>query len=512
MTKQFLKIVLSVFVMASTLLVAKDIETSGVGRAVITEDFGAVKTAAKREAIRKAVMHAVNKALGPNASEQSNIQAKLPEIIEQIDQYKTDSEMKADKEGNEYVVKYNLKFDDQKFRVLLSDMGIDTTVNAVRSNAILVIMDEFFTVPIDMRAPLEEVTTYAKDKSTHYKKGEAQSTYISGSDTAVQMQAKQSEGTLKRSESGVFVDADAGKHMTYANGKNDTKLRQSQNEQSVAYRQQAMAGGSASTRYVDAAANDKEFFQKVVKYQPRSTAPQKQNTTLTALYNVFGAYDIKYLDNDIFKSKYFGNSPISLDKLTNSAELAKYAVAAGEDQKADFFAIGTSIIVDKGKNSTTGQYTCDGTIVMKVYATSSQAENISAGTLTESGAGSTADTCKGNIAKKMAGELGPVIAAQIKEYYKKRQMYGKEYIVQLVGKYSLGQRKKFTKSLMMMDGVKNVKKRSAKKGVVEFVVTYSGEDLESSIVEDDALLEALALQDALLTGNELKLCQTVGCE
>jgi len=503
-------IVLSVFLMGSALF-ALDIPVSGEGRALITGDLSLVKASAKKEAIRKAVSSALVEILGADASKQPNIQEKFTEIIAQINQFKTDEEIITDTEGPEYVVTYNLKFDNQKFRKLISNLGIAVNTNAVRSSAILVLMDEYFTTPTDMKAPLEEVVTYSKDKSATYKEGALDKSYDKSSDSSNYQNDTSVDASARRKSSGA-VGYSNGYGEGYASASSSGSASLSAKDKSSGAQQSSSASGAESSSYVDASQNDKEFFQKIVKYQPKSAAPEKQNGTLTALYHEFGEADIKSLDNDIFKSKYFGNKPISLEQLTNTAELAKYAVAAHEDQKADYFAIGTTIIVDKGLSAITGKHTCDGTIVMKVYATSGSAENISAGTLNESASGDSSDQCKGNIGKKLGEEFGKILSAQIQDYYKNRQMYGKEYIVQLLGTYSIGQRNQFLKTVTKMDGIKNIKNRSGKNGVFEYVVTYVGDDIQSAITGDDKLLNDLKVVDAKLEGTQLAMCQTMECK
>jgi len=423
----------------------------------------------------------------------------------------TDENIKSDIEGTEYVLKYNMKFDDQKFRKLLSDMGIATNTNAVRSSAILVLMDEYFTTPTDMKAPLEEVTTYSKDKSSTFKAGESDKSFAANAESSKFKNNTASSSDIRNQNASVAgVNTYYGSAVGASASKSSADIRAS--DKSSGEQASASVSSAESSKFVDASQNDTEFFQKIVKYQPKSAAPEKQNGTLTALYHVFGEYDIKHLDNDIFKSKYFGDKPITLEQLTNSAELAKYALAANEDQKADYFAMGSTIIVDKGKNPNTGNFTCDGTIVMKVYSTTGQAENISSGTLNETATGGTPDQCKGNIGKKLAEGFGPILSRQIQEYYKKRMMYGKEYIVQLVGKFNLAQKNKFKKALPTMEGIKSFKERSSKNGISEYVVTFAGEDITATITENEDLIASLNILDAVSSGSELKLCQTEGCQ
>jgi hypothetical protein len=506
MNKKYLSVIVSAFLMGSTLF-AQEIETSGTGKTPIVGNLNQVKSKAKNEAIKKAVLNAINKALGSDASKQPNIIAKLDDIIEQIDQFKTDEELKTDSDGVEYIVKYNMKFDDQKFRKLLTDLGIAVNTNTVRSSAILVLMDEYFTTPTDMKAPLEEVTTYSKDKSQYYKEGASDKSFDNSSDSSKYKNDTSVAASASRSGSGSYSYGN-GYGSGYASGSSSAKGSINATDKSAGESQSSRSSGSESSSYVDATSMDKEFFQKTVKYQPRSAGPEKQNATLAALYHVLGEYDINHLDNDIFKSKYFGNKPITLEQLTNSEELTKYAVAAYADQKADYFAIGSTIIVDKGRSATTGNYTCDGTIAMKVYATSGQSQVISAGALNESASGSTPDQCKGNIGKKLADEFGSVLSAQIQDYYKKRQMYGKEYIVRLIGTYSLGQRNQFIKALNTISGVKSSKQR----GNNEYVVTFGGDDIQTALTGDDKLMNDLKIMDAKVQGNELLICQTMECK
>ena len=121
---------------------------------------------------------------------------------------------------------------------------------------------------------------------------------------------------------------------------------------------------------------------------------------------------------------------ISSDKLANSAELAKYVEAARKDAKADFFAIGVSYITDNGKNENTGRNTCDGNVFVKVYSTV-DGEVIASGTFTETASGNSADQARSAVAKKIGNELGEVLSKKIQDYWKRRMMYGSEYIVQI---------------------------------------------------------------------------------
>ena len=98
----------------------------------------------------------------------------------------------------------------------------------------------------------------------------------------------------------------------------------------------------------------------------------KNQTTIVdakMIVNAFSTYDIRVIDNDIFKSKFFKGQYVTSDKLSNSEVLANYVNYAKTNAKADFFAIGVSYITDNGKNPNTGKYTCDGNVFVKIYST-----------------------------------------------------------------------------------------------------------------------------------------------
>ena len=58
-----------------------------------------------------------------------------------------------------------------------------------------------------------------------------------------------------------------------------------------------------------------DYFKKLVKYQPQNTGPDKKNYTYNELKGQFVDLDIKVIDNTLFRSRYFGNKPVTLDKL-----------------------------------------------------------------------------------------------------------------------------------------------------------------------------------------------------
>lgn len=544
---------------------ALEVEVQGEGRAAIPAqgNFAEVQGQAQREAIRKVVAMAIQKVIGPEAMKDAKIQEKFDDIASQFQTYKIKQIDTPRREGNDYVVTTVAVIDDAKFREFVSSMGIAYNTATVRSSAILTIMDEFFTTPTDMQTdkPLREVTVYSRDVDNNYKeaekfsdkKSQSSASSLKASDvgassvnasSSASVSAKNEEsGSLKaqKSESGSYSanakaseggllggsasakeSADySGKSSVDANYKQKGSLDAKRDDRYAAAEQHdkrvdAKKSSSKSSaveygHFVDASSSDHTFFSNIKEYQPRNTGPDKQNYTIKSLQSAYQTYDIRILDNDMFKSKYFGDTPITLEKLENSAELSKYVKASRDDFRADFFSIGSSIIVDRGKNENTGSYVCDGMVAIKVYSTG-DGESIASGSLTESGSGSSPDQCRTMVADKIGMGLGTVISNKVQEYWKKRQMYGQEFIVVLSGDLPRQVRSQFNAALGQIEGVTNVKQRKQEAGLVEYVLSFNGAEELSELIfaklDASAASQAFSAYDVAKDGNLLKFYPT----
>ena len=186
-------------------------------------------------------------------------------------------------------------------------------------------------------------------------------------------------------------------------------------------------------------------------------------------------YDLKTIDNDVFKSKFFKGKAIASDQLKNSEQLEKYVKYAQTDAKADFFAIGVSYIVDNGKNPSTGMRTCDGQVDIKVYSTQ-DGELIAAGSITETAEGNSADQARLNVANKIGQELGEALSIQVQNYYKKRNMNGFEYTLEVKGNFLPIERININKALKTVNGIQTVSLKSFDSSKIEYTLIYKGED------------------------------------
>ena len=246
-------------------------------------------------------------------------------------------------------------------------------------------------------------------------------------------------------------------------------------------------------------------------YQPQNTSPEKTSQTYNALMGKLQDYDLRVLDNDMFKSKHFKSKPITIEQMQNSEELSKYVTFAKNEAKADFFMVGTSIIIDQGKNAATTDQECTGVVTVKTYSTV-DAESIASETISESASGRNINDCAGNIAGKLALIGGPTIGAKIQEYWKRRNAYGREFVLTLTGNtLSLMVKTAFSKALKSVPGVENNVQRAATDKELQIVVTYKGTDpLDQAIGEALSSNPIFASLDSRTDGNQIMLCMA-GC-
>jgi hypothetical protein len=485
--------VVSFFVINSALAI--EIEVQGEGRTEITQDIASVQYNAKKEAIRNAVTMAIHRLLGPEAMKDPKVQQKFEEVLSQINVFKVKQNDTARKEGNLYIINTVLTFDETKFRQLLSDMGIALGTQAVRSSAIITLMDEFFTTPSDLQtpAPLTDITIYKYDRDTKYKAGE----------TVSARQHEEESVGLKSQSAGSL--AAKGKESASYSGQGSLAARSNEKSSlnAASLKKNTLNYGS----FVNASDNEHEFFTNIKTYQPKNSLPDKQNFTIKAIQSAYQTYDLRILDNDQFRSKYFKDRAITIDKLENSADLAKYIKFSRDEAKADFFSVGSSIIVERGKDPSIDKFVCDGMVALKVYSTL-DSEAIASGALTESASGNSPDQCRANVAKKIGENLGFVISSKIQDYWKKRQMYGMEYVVILTGNFTPMTRIQFTNTIKNTQGVTNVKPRTAEPGKYEFILSYNGNDPLADALFAQIAASPLAASfsdyDYTVDGNQVK--------
>jgi hypothetical protein len=515
----------------------KEVQVTGEASVSATGSPLAIQSSAKAQAKLAAVSNAVNIMLGPDATKDPAVASQLQSIASQVT---NDRIIKSDGAvaGNEYVMSVTLALDDKEFRKLLSDMGLASNTSTTRSFSILAIMDEFFTTPTDLKAPLEELEEFSHEKGKSFKdksvsaKSAKQANASSASDASsvdarASSNAKVSgsydtrvDASGKMSAQGAARDSDgaasfSGSRSASFSGRDKGQLSGERSD-AASYKEaqassrsdaSAKSGASVSAKNVASEEHDNVRYKKLVKYQPQNRGPEKTSQTYNALKGQLQDYDIKVLDNDLFKSRYFKNKPITIDQMQNSQELAKYVAYAKQDAKADFFMVGTSIIIDSGKNAATGETTCTGVMSVKTYSTAS-GEDIASETTSETGAGLNPNDCAGNVAKKLASFGGSTISARVQDYWKRRNTYGKEYILTLKGSsLPLMTRMAFAKAIKSVPGVVKDVQRSSSDTEYQVVVTYKGSDpIDQAVAMNLASQSAFANLDSRTDGDQVTLC------
>lgn len=442
---------------------AETITVSGIGKSPIGEDIALTRSQALQAAKRDALVAAVNKLNGPRAANDPKAQAAIDTMLSQLgDDVIADQSGSTDAAKN-FVLKITLSIEDLQLRQLLQDAGIAKTTS--RQFPVLIVMDEFFTTATDKTKPLRELVEFSSDRGSSYSvadKESANSNYSASSTSA----------SSSQEERDVAMVADDGQTTVAARGKKKKKSA-SVNDQS-----ESASAAYSRDNSVSASEHDKVTFKKLVEYQPQNVGPDKQNFTYSALLREAGKYDLNFIDNDLFRSKYFKTGkPLTLEELQNGPELARY-VQAARDFKADYFMVGNSIIIQGKVDDSTGQYTCDGLVSLKSYSTE-DGTALASDARTESASGNSPDQCRVNVANKLAKFVGSTVGSAIGNYWRQRDTYGREYTVRLVsllGKLSEDNKDDFADALEKIKGVQNkvVVRRSDRQNY-EVSITYKGD-------------------------------------
>ena len=451
--------------------------------------------AAKRDAARAAV----EKVLGPNASKDPHVSNKLDAVVDQIrDDQIVDT--KSTRIGDSYEVVVRLVLDDREFRGLLSDLGIAVNTSTVRGYSILAVMDEFLSTPRDIRAPVEELEEFSSEKGASFvDKSRAFSGAFKSSSSA-----NAAVGTL---------DAARSAKVTVT-GANDQQRGEGASSANVSASMSASSAKSsvseASTRLtndVEAKAQENVRYKKLIKYQPLGASPERVSQTYNALVGQLQDYDLRVLDNDVFRSRHFRDAPLTIDQMQSGEALSKYVGWARAEATADFFLVGNAITIDLGKNANTGDSECTGVVTLKTYSTL-DGESVASETVSERAAGHGFEDCGAALAKKLARITGSIIGARVQDYWKRRNTYGREYVVTLTGdNLPLMVRAAFTRAIKGLPGVENDTQRSAGPKQVQIVVTYKGsEPLDQALAMSLAGNQAFATLDSKSEGNQLLMC------
>lgn len=460
---------------------AKEIEVLGEATVPLTEGHPQdVKAKATKAAKRKAVMAAIDRILGPDASLNPKVAPKVDAIVAQVPESAI-IDRKASRVENNFRVELRLVLDDKTFRTLLSDQGVAINTAGTRASSLLAIMDEFVTSPRNINAPVEELVVYRSSVGSSYSDQSA----AAATDSLSAVQVSKSKVAVAVSDH----DGAAGAAHVSA------RATAVQSEKAA-----------AAQNDVNAESHNDQFYQRLIRYQPSNAKAEKVSQTYNALIGQLQDYDLRLIDNDLFRSRFFAK-PITLNDMTNGEALAKYVGYARAEAKADFFLVGTSVVIDSGKNEHTGEYNCSGLVTVKTYSTQS-GESIASDTISETSSGIDPNGCAGNVARKLARIAGANIGARVQDYWKRRSTFGKDYVLTLSGAgMTLGMRVAFFKAIKGLAGMESVQQRTSTDSLIEVAVTYKGNDpIDQAVAESLSSNAAFSTLDAVSDGTHIQFC------
>jgi hypothetical protein len=440
-------------------------------------DLQAIRATAARAARRQAAIAAIEKVLGPGASKDPRVASQVDAVVVQLgDERVVDT--RASRVGDDYEVTVKLVLDDKEFRTLLSDLGIAINTAAVRSFSILSVMDEFFTSPRDLKAPLEELEEFSRLQGATY------------------------DDRSRGSESFNASSSDHAQASLSVEGR-----RGSATAQAKASSKSSAKGEAAFANDVSAEAHDDVRYKKLIRYQPQNVGPEKTSQAYNALMGQLQDYDLRVLDNDVFRSRHFKDAPLTIEQMQNGEALSRYVAFARTEANADFFLVGNSIVIDSGKNRSTGDQQCSGLMTVKTYSTV-DGESIASETISEAATGLDVNDCAANVAKKLARIGGPILGARVQEYWKRRSTYGREFVVTLRGlTLPLMLKTQFSKALKSLPGIESDAQRMSNGKQLQLVVTYKGADpLDQALAGQLASNPSFAALDARTEGNQIFFC------
>lgn len=503
------------FLMTSPVFAA-ELSINGEGAAPITADIALTRESSQLAAKRDAIFAAIKKINGPLAGDDPKVMAVLDDIAKQVGNDSIRDVSTRRDAANNFVTSLKLVMDDKAFRKLVSDAGI--AIKTANSYPILMVMDEYFTTPTDTSKPLREVVEFFSDKSAHHVENlqEYASSSASASSASRQNAAAQGAANINAAQS---VRAhEYGYGSAQASGRVSGSTNYNESSSSAAVSRSAQQESSSLNHSIDAGQKDVQSYKKVVEYQPQQVSPSDRSYTYEAVVREASSYDLNILDNSLFRSRYFTGKPLTLQELQAGSELARYVSAARDEVKADYFLMGSSIIYDLGKDPATGVSRCDGVVTLKAFSTA-DSKVLATDARSESASGNSPDQCRVNVANKLAGFTGSMVATQIAEYWKNRNMYGQQYAVKMVsllGQLNFQTKRNFGKTLEQLKGVKELPvQRKNDNKEVEFSLQYSGEvpiaDAIGELMASSPAFAAFPNFDVATSGTNVRICLEASC-
>jgi hypothetical protein len=503
------------------------VETKYTGKATIqiTGDEAEAYQLAQQKSRQEAVKRAIEAVETPDAARDPKVLEKLQAITDQISEDQI--EETVNRMGSSIIVSSTIRLDDNDFRKVLRDQGIDGSGSKAAQSKILIVIDEYHTTPTELKVPAEEIFEYkaSKGKSFSDKSVKASSSVAAGAAASsykqdVNASASRSANVNVResasydgsaSVSGRGGSASASESASASRSGSASASESASLKASTAASSSASAfnkSASASKTNVQSEEHDDVSIKRVVKYQPANKAPEKNRLIEAAFIKVIGGYQIETKSNDLFRSKYFKNKPLTFEQMVEGAALAQYVTAAKNDPDidADFFMAGTATVIDNGVDAATGKKKCSGIVAIKAYATSTST-NLAAGEASETGLGDDIDSCAANVGRKLAEFAGEELSKAILDYWRNKQVFGQQYTVVIVAdKIPVGVDEALYEVFTEL-GIEEPDMKEAGAKRIEFSVIYKGKKpLPIAVGSALRKLEGMPPLDKVQDGQRLTFC------
>jgi hypothetical protein len=508
---------LTAILLATSAVTALADSVFGEGRTPLgAGDAAAIRNTAKQAAMRDAVIQAIKDATALDASD-----PKFAPIVNEIAKQLNDVQVKEERrEGNEFVTRVEANVDRTKIKNAIRGTDLDKLND--RSFAILALMDEFVTNTRDLNMPLKDLTEFSSDKgSTFSDKSMKAASASASSESAVAASKNVNAATASSAKvnansnaaysaqaSGPYASQSAtGGQSNSFNGQSASAASYSEKDSLAASASSKSASASIDQKNVQSESHDKVTYKHLVEYQDHSQ-PTANPIFQSAFLGNMRDYDLKFQDSSIAKSKFFGNKPIRMSTLDNSADMAKFSEFARTKSNSDFLLVGSSTVVQGDKDPATGNLTCAVNVAMKVFSTS-DSEMIASDSEGMLASGINIESCAQNASKKIADHMSSKFAGRILGYWADRSARGREFIVELKGKtLTLPMRMAFAKAIKDIQGAVSVVKENSNAGVKVTVTLKGGNDPQEIVYTAVTAQSAFAgvNLDGIVQGTEVTFC------
>lgn len=490
----------------------------GEGRAPIgAGDASAIRNSAKQDAIRDAVIKGIKDATALDASDPVKFGAIVNEVAKQLRDVKVSEERR---EGADFVTRIEVLVDRRQIKNAIRGTELDKLND--RSFSMLMLVDEFLTTTRDLKIPLRELVEFNSDSGSSFSdkslkasgSSSQSNSAVAGSSSvnaatasSTKVSGNSNASLAAQGSDGYGSGAVAASRNSSFNGQANSAAAYNSKDNFAAAASSKSSNASVDQKNVQAKSHDTVSYRKLVEYQD-SSKPTSNAYFLTPFSGNLRDYDLKTMDAAITRSKFFGDTKITLSALTNGAQMAKFSEFARK-ANADFLMVGNSTVIEGDKNAL-GQMTCVVNADIRAFATAGS-ELIAAAAESMQASGEKIEDCAAAASKKIADKIAPEFANRALTYWADRSARGRQYTVELRSSNPLSTDMKddFAMALGNIKGVTDVEPKDETKLSTKFTLTLKGKVnavlLITSAVRGQPAFTGKTL-DRSVEGEQVTLC------